>query len=129
MLDLDNFRKREWAPAVEAGGIAKPARLYDLRSTYASNQLAAGIDPFELAEIMGTSIEMIERHYGTLLSGSAASIASRQDALDAAQDAASDEQGWTPPPATVRPVSDCLARYWPTAATHDSASLTPKAPR
>jgi hypothetical protein len=35
---------------------------------------------------MGTSMEMIERHYGTLLSGSAASIASRQ-AFDARQDA------------------------------------------
>ncbi len=43
---------------------------------------------FELARIMGTSIEMIERHYGTLLDGSSAGIASRLDALDAERDRA-----------------------------------------
>ena len=32
---------------------------------------------------MGTSIEMIERHYGTLLDGSAAGFAGRLDAYDA----------------------------------------------
>jgi hypothetical protein len=40
---------------------------------------------FELAKIMGTSIEMIERHYGSLLDGSGAGIASRLDAFDAEQ--------------------------------------------
>ena len=48
-------------------GIAKPARLYDLRSTFASNALAAGITMFELARIMGTSAKMIEQHHGTLI--------------------------------------------------------------
>jgi integrase len=38
VLDLDNFRRREWAPAVDAAGIAKPARIYDLRSTFASTR-------------------------------------------------------------------------------------------
>ena len=32
---------------------------------------------------MGTSIEMIERHYGTLLDGAGEGIAGRPDALDA----------------------------------------------
>jgi integrase len=86
LLNLDNFRRREWAPAIEAGGVHKPARIYDLRSTFASNAIAAGIDVFELARVMGTSIEMIERHYGTLLSGAAAGIASRLSAFEAAQD-------------------------------------------
>src|SRR5262249_13965988 len=36
-LNLNNFRRREWAPAVDGSGIAKPARIYDLRSTFASN--------------------------------------------------------------------------------------------
>src|SRR5215212_6850699 len=72
ILNLDNFRRREWAPAIEAGGLARPARIYDLRSTFASNALAAGIGAFELAKVMGTSIEMIERHYGTLLDGASA---------------------------------------------------------
>ena len=53
LLNLDNFRRREWAPAIEAGAISTPARIYDLRSTFASNALAAGIDVFELARVMG----------------------------------------------------------------------------
>lgn len=90
LLNLDNFRQREWAPAIEAGGIAKPARIYDLRSTFASNSLAAGIDVFELGRVMGTSIEMIERHYGTLLTGAAAGIAGRLATFEAEQDRATD---------------------------------------
>jgi integrase len=43
VLNLDNFRRREWAPAVESSGVARPARLYDLRSTFASDALAAGV--------------------------------------------------------------------------------------
>jgi hypothetical protein len=80
---LDNFRRREWIPAIEAAGIAKPARIYDLRSTFASNALAAGVTVFELARIMGTSVSMIERHYGALLEGAHAGIAGRLDALEA----------------------------------------------
>ena len=68
-LNLDNFRRREWGPAIEAAGVRAPARIYDLRSTFASNALAAGVSVFELARIMGTSVPMIERHYGTLIDG------------------------------------------------------------
>jgi integrase len=83
LLNLDNFRRREWMPAVEASGVRKPARIYDLRSTYASNALADGVSEFRLARIMGTSGRMIERHYGTLLDGDAAEIAGLLDAGDA----------------------------------------------
>jgi hypothetical protein len=58
-----------------------------MRSTYASNSIAAGIDVFELARTMGTSIAMIERHYGTLVTGAAASIAERQGRFEAGQNA------------------------------------------
>jgi integrase len=88
LLNLDNFRRREWAPAIEAAGIPAPARIYDLRSTFASNALAGGLSLHELARIMGTSIEMIERHYGTLLDGALEGIAGRLDAFDAEQDRA-----------------------------------------
>jgi integrase len=37
------------AMAIEASGVARPARIYDLRSTFTSNSLAAGIDVLELA--------------------------------------------------------------------------------
>lgn len=79
-FDTANFRKREWGPAVESAGIATPARLYDLRSTFASNALAAGITVFELARIMGSSVGMIERHYGALLDTAHDSLLERLEA-------------------------------------------------
>jgi integrase len=82
-IDLYNFRRRVWSPAVEAAGIARPARVYDLRSTFASNALAANVTVFELAKIMGTSVRMIEKHYGALIGGAHAGIAGRLDALEA----------------------------------------------
>ena len=81
VLNLDNWRRRMWAPAVESAGIARPARIYDLRSTFASRALAAGVAPFELSRVMVTSVRMIELHYGTLIAGAGASIAARLDAL------------------------------------------------
>jgi hypothetical protein len=85
-FDLHNFRRREWAPAIEASGVARPARIYDLRSTFASNGLAAGVSVFELARVMGTSVAMIERHYGTLIEGAGADIARRLSAFETAQE-------------------------------------------
>jgi len=92
LLNLDHFRRREWVPAIEASGVERPARIYDLRSTFASRAIAAGVPVFELAKIMGTSVRMIERHYGTLLDGAGAGIASRLDAYDAKQSQASQRQ-------------------------------------
>jgi integrase len=87
----DNWRRREWAPAIEASGVRTPARIYDLRSTFASDALAAGVSVFELARIMGTSVRMIERHYGALLDGAGADIARRLDAHDANTDGRQEE--------------------------------------
>ena len=92
LLNLDNWRRRTWAPAIEAAGIVTPARIYDLRSTFASDALAAGVSVFELARIMGTSVRMIERHYGALLDGAGTGIARRLDVLDAERDGAADAQ-------------------------------------
>ena len=90
LLNLDNWRRRMWSPAIEASGVVQPARIYDLRSTFASDALAAGVPVFELARIMGTSVAMIERHYGALLDGAGAGITGRLDALDAERDRAAD---------------------------------------
>jgi integrase len=87
-FDLANFRRREWQPAIEASGVPRPARVYDMRSTFASNALAAGISVFELARVMGTSVAMIERHYGTLIEGAGADIARRLDVFEATRDSA-----------------------------------------
>ena len=78
---MNNWRRRDWGPAVEASGIALPARIYDLRATFASDALAANVSVFRLARVMGTSVRMIERHYGALLDGAGADIADRLDAL------------------------------------------------
>lgn len=88
LLNLDNWRRREWAPAIEASGVRRPARIYDLRSTFASAGLAAGVSVFELARIMGTSVRMIERHHGALLDGAGADIARRLDLFEADQERA-----------------------------------------
>jgi integrase len=92
VLNLDNWRRRVRAPAIEASGVRRPARIYDLRSTFGSNALAAGVSVFELARIMGTSVEMIERHYGALLDGAGAGIASRLDAFEVEQDREDESQ-------------------------------------
>lgn len=93
VLNTNNFRNRTWAPAIEAAGIARPARIYDLRSTFASNALAAGVSVFELGRIMGTSVAMIERHYGALLDGAGAGIATRLAAFETSQDAPAERPG------------------------------------
>jgi integrase len=90
-LNLDNFRKRHWSPAVEAAGVRTPATPYDMRDTFASNALAAGVTVFELAKIMGTSVRMIERHYGALLDEAHARIAQRLDAFEAEREKAAGE--------------------------------------
>ena len=86
LLNLDNWRRRQWTPAIEASGTRVPARIYDLRSTFASNALAAGVSVFELARIMGTSVAMIERSYGTLIEGAGADIARRLGLFEAEHD-------------------------------------------
>jgi integrase len=64
-LNLHNWRSREWKPALRAAGI-EPRRIYDLRHTYATFSLAAGVSLFTLSRRMGTSVEMIDRTYGHL---------------------------------------------------------------
>ena len=61
--------------------------------TFASNALAAGVTVFELARIMGTSVRMIERHYGALLDGAHAGITGRLDALEAQLEQATETKG------------------------------------
>jgi integrase len=79
-FDVHNFRRRQWNPAVTSSGVAMPARLYDLRSTFASNALTR-LTVYELARIMGTSVAMIESHYGALLDTAHESLLERLDAV------------------------------------------------
>jgi integrase len=65
-LNLHNFRNREWKPAQIAAGIKPLSRIYDLRHTFATFALGAGISTFDLSRYMGASLTMIDRHYGHL---------------------------------------------------------------
>ncbi len=57
---------RPWKPAQLAVGITPLRRVYDLRHTFATFALRAGISTFDLSRYMGASLTMIDRHYGHL---------------------------------------------------------------
>ena len=102
-LDLHNFRNREWKPAQLAAGIEPLRRVYDLRHTFATFALRAGISTFDLSRYMGASLTMIDRHYGHLARDGREHAIRLLDELSAGQrprwtlvDAA-----WTPTPATA----------------------------
>jgi integrase len=65
-LDIHNFRPHQWRPAQLAAGINPLRRVYDLRHTFATFALRAGISTFDLSRYMGASLTMIDRHYGHL---------------------------------------------------------------
>src|SRR6266536_272913 len=75
--------------------------LYDLRHTYATFALRAGVSVFAVSRFMGSSIAMIDRHYGHLARDSCEHAVSLLDALavERAVDA-----GWTPPRRPARPL-------------------------
>jgi integrase len=65
-IDLHNFRPRQWRPAQITAGIDPIRRPYDLRHTYATFALRAGISIFDLSRFIGASLAMIDKHYGHL---------------------------------------------------------------
>jgi integrase len=81
-IDINTFRNRGWTPALKAAGIPH-RRIYDLRHTYATWSLAAGIDIFTLSRRMGTSVAMIDRTYGHLAAGADEHERELLDAYDA----------------------------------------------
>jgi len=84
-LDLHNFRNREWKPAQRAAGIEPLRRVYDLRHTFATFALRAGISTFDLSRYMGASLTMIDRHYGHLARDGREHAIRLLDELSAAQ--------------------------------------------
>jgi len=65
-LDVHHFRPYQWRPAQCSAGIEPLRRIYDLRHTFATFALRAGISTFDLSRYMGASLTMIDRHYGHL---------------------------------------------------------------
>jgi integrase len=50
----------------------KPRTIYSLRHLFATDRLAAGISPYTVAKNMGTSVPMLERFYGHIITTDAA---------------------------------------------------------
>ena len=78
-IGLDTWRTREWYPALDAAGHHERGP-YQLRHTFATEALAAGISIFELARVMGASVKTIDRTYGHLARDSEQAIRARLDA-------------------------------------------------
>jgi integrase len=91
-LDLHNFSRRAWKAAQLAAGIEPLRRPYDLRHTFATFALRAGIPTFDLSRFMGASLTMIDRHYGHLARNGREHAAALLDSL-AAEEAAT--AAWT----------------------------------
>ena len=99
-IDFRSFGRRHWKPAQKAAAIEPSRDLYDLRHTYATFALRAGVPVFAVSRFMGSSIAMIDHHYGHLARDSREHAVSLLDALalERAVDA-----GWTPTRTTAKP--------------------------
>ena len=106
-LDFRNSNRRHWKPVQKSVGVEPLRDLYDLRHTYATFALRAGVPVFALSRFMGTSIAMIDLHYGHLAVDSYQHAVSLLDALalERAVDA-----GWTSPCRATKPHSDTVSR-------------------
>ena len=82
-------------------GSTRTVGSYDLRQTYATFALRAGVPVFAVSRFMGTSIAMIDRHYGHLANDSRDHAVALLDALafERAVDAA-----WTSTPTPRKPI-------------------------
>jgi integrase len=109
-VDFRNFNRRHWKPVQKALGIDPLRDLYDLRHTYATFALRAGVPVFAVSRFMGTSIAMIDLHYGHLAIDSFEHAVSLLDALalERAVDA-----GWTSAPKGRNPVAASVSRHLP----------------
>ena len=106
-LDFRNFNRRHWKPVQRKVGIEPLRDLYDLRHTYATFALRAGVPVFALSQFVGTSIAMIDLHYGHLAVDSYEHAVSLLDALalERAVDA-----GWTSARRPAKPHRDRVSR-------------------
>lgn len=76
--------RRAERPAIAAAGVEHPHSIYDLRHTYATWALPAGVSIFQLVRRIGTSADMIELTYGHLAADAAEHELGLLDAWDGA---------------------------------------------
>ena len=80
-IDFRIFGRKHWRPAQSKAGIEPVRDLCDLRHTYATFALRPGVPVFAVSRFMGTSIAMIDRHYGHLANDSRDHAVALLDAL------------------------------------------------
>lgn len=95
-----------------ASGI--PRSIYCFRHTYATFRLSEGIDVYFLAEQMGTSVQMIEDHYGHV------------NTIKHADRVLGGMSGWNPE--AVADIGETNAKAAQAAATRDKAARPRKKP-
>lgn len=75
-IHAESFTRHEWSAAIRATGV-RARKFYAARHTCASVLLSAGVPAKLVAEQLGTSLAMLQLHYGRYM-------ATASDALDAA---------------------------------------------
>jgi integrase len=93
-LNLANFRRRDWYPALEASGLPRHD-IYVLRHTFATWALTRPpeLEIFELARYMGDSVRTVERYYGHLAKGATARARAKFNARALANSKRPEDQG------------------------------------
>jgi integrase len=106
-IDFRSFGRLHWKPAQTKAGIEPLRHLYDLRHTYATFALRAGVSVFAVSRFMGSSIAMIDYHYGHLARDSREHAVSLLDALavERAVDA-----GWTSHVTPAMPLTNRVSK-------------------
>jgi integrase len=94
LLNFPTWRKGIWYRALRAKKM-RPRRPYTMRHTFISAGLSAGANPKWLADYCGTSLAMIEKHYGKYIRNDSAEQLDRifgAQNRDLDRDPAADEQ-------------------------------------
>jgi integrase len=61
-IDLHNFANKNWHPSLKALGI-ESRNSYQMRYSYITFRLDAGMDAKDIAKLVGNSAEIIYKHY------------------------------------------------------------------
>jgi hypothetical protein len=95
-------------------GIDPIRRIHDLRHSFATFALRAGIATFDLSRYMGASLTMIDRHYGHLAKDGRQHAISLLDTLTEPTDVHPVDARWTRwkgSPAVASPAKPPLSRH------------------
>ena len=105
-IDFRSFGRRHWKLAQVAAGVDPLRHLYDLRHTYATFALRAGVSVFAVSRFMGSSIAVIDYHYDHLARDSREHVS----LLDALAVERAVDAGWTSPAKPANPLTNRVSK-------------------